>query len=164
MSPMEPDDLKVELQRLKPAKPSNDFLERLNAVLPDKPAPRPVYDGRKSVFERWGVLLRWLAPVTISVSILLALLFWKPGSSVTNTSRPGFAQSRNTTLTADKIEVDRQLVAAFDAVAQLPDGKPVRLRCREWVDQVVLQDSAKGVVVEQKVPHMEVVPVGFETY
>ena len=164
MSPMEPDDLEAELQRFKPAKPSNDFLGRLSAALSDKPALRPVYGVRRSVFERWRVLLRWLAPTTICVFVFLALLFWKPGPSGTKPSRPELAQSMNSALTADKVEIDRQLVAAFDAVAQLPDGKPVRLRCQEWVDQVVLQDSAKGVVVEQKIPHLEVVPVGFETY
>jgi hypothetical protein len=56
------------------------------------------------------------------------------------------------------------LVAAFDAVARLPDGQPVRFRCREWSDGVVLRDSARGIVIEQRMPRLEVVPVSFETY
>jgi hypothetical protein len=67
-------------------------------------------------------------------------------------------------LRADNVQFDRELVSAFDAVAQMPDGEPVRLRCREWMDRMVLSDRERGLVVEQRVPHVEVVPVRFETY
>jgi len=56
------------------------------------------------------------------------------------------------------------LVATFDAVGQLPDGEPIRLRCRQWRDEVILRDSARGVVIERQSPRLEVVPVKFETY
>ena len=67
-------------------------------------------------------------------------------------------------LRADNVEIDRQLVTSFDTVTQLPNGEPVRLQCREWLDAVVLRDSARGVVIERQVPRFEVVPVRFETY
>lgn len=69
-----------------------------------------------------------------------------------------------TPLKADSVQIDRQLVASFDAVARLPGGEPIRFRCREWVDEVVLQDKARGLVVEQRAPRLEVIPVRFETY
>ena len=65
---------------------------------------------------------------------------------------------------ADNVEIDRQLVATFDTVAQLPDGEPVRFRCSEWLDDVVLRDSARGILIEHRMPHLEIVPVGFEVY
>jgi len=65
---------------------------------------------------------------------------------------------------ADDVEIDQRLVSSFDAVAQLPSGLPVRFRCREWADEVVLRDTARGIVIEQRAPRLEVVPVSFEMY
>jgi DNA-directed RNA polymerase specialized sigma24 family protein len=67
-------------------------------------------------------------------------------------------------LEADDVEIDRRLITAFEAVATLPTGEPVRFRCSEWSDEVVLRDRARGVVIEQRTPRFEVVPVRFETY
>ena len=67
-------------------------------------------------------------------------------------------------LAADNVEIDRTLVAAYDAVARLPGGEPVRFRLNEWADDVILRDSARSVVVEQRTPRVEVVPVGFDVY
>jgi len=65
---------------------------------------------------------------------------------------------------ADRVEVDQELLATFDAVTQLPGGEPIRFRCREWKDQVTLHDSARGVVIERREPRLEIIPVRFETY
>jgi hypothetical protein len=65
---------------------------------------------------------------------------------------------------ADKVEFGQDLVATFDAVARLPSGQPVRFRCRQWSDQMVMRDSSKGLVIEERTPRLEVVPVRFETY
>jgi hypothetical protein len=62
------------------------------------------------------------------------------------------------------VQIDQALVWSFDAVARLPSGEPIRFRCREWMDQVVLSDRDRGVVFEQRAPRVEVVPVRFETY
>jgi hypothetical protein len=165
MSSMEPENFELELRNLKPATPPEQFLDRLTAALPNQHNTRPQRAFARPFIQRCALFLRWtLAPAAISVSILLALLFWKPGSTVSTPGRPNLPSPVNPVLTADKVEIDRQLVAAFDTVAELPDGKPVRFRCREWVDQVLLQDSAKGLVVEQKIPRMEVEPIRFETY
>ena len=94
----------------------------------------------------------------------MALLVWWP---VRHEDRQGNLQRSavaEPALKADKVELDQQLVASFDAVARLPSGQPVRFRCREWADAVVLSDSASGIVVEQRTPRLEVVPVSFETY
>ena len=64
----------------------------------------------------------------------------------------------------EDVEIDRQLVALFETVAKLPSGVPVRLRCQEWTDDVVLRDSARGLVIERRTPRLEVVPVSLETF
>jgi len=65
---------------------------------------------------------------------------------------------------ADDVEIDRQLVDAFDAVATMPDGEPVRVRFQQWMDEVVLRDNKHGVAIQQRTPRFEVIPVGFETF
>jgi hypothetical protein len=106
---------------------------------------------------------RWFGAGAVAVTIAMAL--WLRPVAETKMAAPwtSVAQARPG-LKADNVEIDRKLLTSFDAVARLPGGEPVRFRCREWVDQVVLRDSRRGVVVEQRTPHLEVVPVGFETY
>jgi hypothetical protein len=55
-------------------------------------------------------------------------------------------------------------MSSFDAVARLPGGEPVRFRCENWMDQVVLSDKSRGLVVENRKPRVEVVAMGYETY
>ncbi|HEY9175623.1 MAG TPA: hypothetical protein VI136_25370, partial [Verrucomicrobiae bacterium] len=74
------------------------------------------------------------------------------------------AAAESPPMKADQVEIDRKLLASFDAVASLPDGEPVRFRCREWVDAVTLRDSDRGVEITHRTPRLEVVPVSFETY
>jgi hypothetical protein len=49
-------------------------------------------------------------------------------------------------------------------VAQLPNGEPVRFRCREWRDDVVVRDPGRGLVIERSTPRLEVVPISVETF
>lgn len=153
----------AELRRLKPATPPEDFMARLAEAQP------PPHEQRKSGHrpmqaDVWRLLLRWLAPIAAAAAVVAALLVWRlPSSGNKPPSRPATTLA-NSALKADNVEIDRQLVAAFDAVARMPDGEPVRFSCREWMDEVVLRDSARGVVVEQRTPRLEVVPVSFETY
>lgn len=65
---------------------------------------------------------------------------------------------------ANVVRVDQALVSSYDAVAQLPSGEPVRFRCRKWMDDVVMKDKSHGLVIEQSIPRVEVIPVRFETY
>jgi hypothetical protein len=64
----------------------------------------------------------------------------------------------------EELEIGRQLLAAFDAIAELPDGAPVRFECRQWEDRMVFHDASSGLSIEHSVPRLEIVPVRFETY
>ena len=148
----------AELRKLAPAKlPDNLRIQLMSAGhAPRSERGLPERSGPAGAGWRW---LRWLAPATAAAAVALAL-----ASRWAGPSAPSVLAVVRPTLRAHDVEIDQQLVAAFDTVARMPDGAPVRLRCREWADQVVLQDSARGVVVEQNAPRLEVVPVGFEIY
>jgi len=111
----------------------------------------------------WRLLLRWLAPAA-AVAAVVALVVWLPSKRESQQRSNQRSVAAESALKADNVELDQQLVASFDAVARLPSGQPVRFRCREWADAVVWSDSASGIVVEQRTPRLEVVPVSFETY
>ena len=136
-------------------------------ALPDDAAPtRSIPHSQPSTINyqlTWRLLLRWLAPAT-AVAGVLALIVLGPSGHGNREHGKQAAAADKQALKADDVEFDQQLVAAFDAVARMPDGQPVRFRCREWTDEVVLRDSARGIVVEQRTPRLEVVPVSFETY
>jgi hypothetical protein len=97
-------------------------------------------------------------------AVAAALLVWWPFRPENRQPSRPLVPAAEPALKADDVEIDQQLVAAFDAVARLPDGQPIRFRCREWADAVVLTDTARGLVIEQRTPRLEVVPVSFETY
>ena len=154
----------AELHRLKPAKPPEEFMARLAAAQPALPV-RPQVRSRLGFQPvAWWRRLRWLAPATAAAVVVVALLVWglaSPGNKPQ--TRPIVASARPA-LKADEVEIDRRLVAAFDAVARMPDGEPIRFRCREWTDAVIWRDSTRGIVVEQRTPRLEIIPVSFETY
>jgi hypothetical protein len=81
------------------------------------------------------------------------------GSSVNKQPLAGAAGFK-----ADNVQVDEELISSFDVVALLPGGEPVRFRCRQWRDQLVVTDKNHGVQIQQSSPRVEVVPVRFETY
>ena len=153
----------AELSQLRPAKLPKNLVERLAAVRPIRAmrsSERPLRSPRPA---DWGGLLRWLPRATaaagglvVFVLLVSALKTVKPGPTPTI--------SRPSGLRADTVEIDRQLVGAFDAVAMLPGGEPVRVLCREWMDEIVLRDTARGVSIEQRTPRFEVVPVRLETF
>jgi hypothetical protein len=109
-------------------------------------------------------LLRWLVPTTAAAAAVAVLLVWRPAGLQPDPHGQPIFPLASPALKADDVEIGRQLVAAFDAVGHLPDGEPVRFRCREWADEVVLHDSARGIVVEQRTPRLEIVAVNYETY
>ena len=153
----------AELHRLKPARPPEEFMSRLVAARPVQRVQSSVRCRPIPPHSAWWWLLRWLAPATVAVAVV-ALLVWRSLGPETVVRRQPATASANHALKADDVEIDRRLVAAYDAVAQLPGGEPVRFRCREWTDEVVLRDSARGVLIEQRTPRLEVIPVSFETY
>jgi hypothetical protein len=149
----------AELRKLAPARPPAELMARLTASGP-APVPRP---STLNTQPSWRLLLRWLAPAGAVAAVVVLVVWWPSGHEDRQNSNQQMAAAQPA-LKADNVEFDQQLVASFDAVARLPSGQPVRFRCREWADAVVLRDSASGIEVEQRTPRLEVVPVSFETY
>ena len=152
MNDREHDLMEVELQRLKPAKPPQELMDRLLAAVP-APVTKPQRPERESGSGDWLRLwLRWLVPVSAVGLVVFVSVYQFPWAI------------QSEALKADDVQINHKLVSSFDAVAELPDGKPVRFRVREWSDETVLHDSARGLVVESSTPRLEVIPVGFDTY
>lgn len=154
----------AELGRLKPGRLPEEFMARLNAAKPVLSAEgRAVF--RPQPAGKWRQLFHWLAPATAlaaMIAVLLARQAPKPQDQSAGRTVP--TSPPHTALKADDVEIDQRLVAAFDAVARMPDGAPVRFRCREWMDNVTLRDSKQGIEVERRAPRLEIVPVRLETY
>ncbi len=154
----------AELRRLTPASPPAELMAKLGAARIQSSVaelPRP---STLSSQPFWQLLLRWLVPAAAVGALAVTLLVWRPFSPKTQQRADVPVAQDKPALKADDVEIDQRLVASFDAIARLPNGLPVRLRCREWADEVVLRDTARGIVVEQRAPRLEVVPVSFETY
>jgi len=162
MSDLDPASLEQELGKLQPAKPPQELMQRMSAAAPM--AHRQSSPVRFEWFSSWWVGLGWAAAVTAVILALIGMNYHAPHREPVHDQVPLAPKPAEASLTADKVEINQQLLTSFDAVAQLPDGEPVRLRCREWLDAVVLRDSARGVVIERLAPRLEVVPVRFETY
>ena len=165
MSIFNQEQVEAELKRLQPCKPQQ---HRLNSIVDQLPSQQSITRGetasqRLSRSLTW--FLTWLAPAG-AVAALCAGLYLKH-QRITPPQKlgsPTATASSHPVLKADRVEIDRQLVADFHAVAKLPSGEPVRFRCEQWMDKVRWRDSAKGVVIEQTTPRLEIVPVRFETY
>jgi len=165
MNEFEPELLEIELQRLKPAEPPEDFMGRLADALPSTTHSR--HTPRQEDASRWRTLrtlLRWLAPLTAAAVLLALFVVRHSGSSSGKSQGKNASRLASSTIKADDVEIVQQLVATFDAVAHLPSGEPVRFRCSQWLDDVVLQDSTRGILIQHQVPRLEVEPVRFETY
>lgn len=159
------DSFETELRRVRPATPPADFLARLQAArpVPDRPiAERTV----PATLDFWRLFLRFLVPAAALVAI--GGIVWRAALPLSPVTAPPTGKAAPLAavpaLKANNVQIDRELVSSFDAVARLPGGEPVRFRCREWVDEVVWQDKGQGVIVQQRAPRIEIVPVRFETY
>jgi len=149
----------AELRRLKPARLPDEIESRLHAP-PPMPSRKfePRQPSKVSRLDR-SLLLRWLAPAA-AVALLLILSLLNRG----RISAPPTKAASAPMLKADQVEIDRQLLGSFDAVANLLEGEPVRFRFQQWMEAVTLRDSVRGVEVVQRTPRIEVVPVSFATY
>jgi hypothetical protein len=156
----------AELKRLRPVNPPEQLMERLRAVRPTAAPPRAGHLATGSGRPTWLRSLHWWwAPLAATAVLVLAAIMWqqhapRPAQHAPEPSRLALKPG----LQADEVQIDRRLVVAFEAVARLPDGVPVRFRCSEWIDEVIFRDSAQGVVIQQSMPRFEAVPVRFETY
>jgi len=163
MNGCDPELFEAELRKLTPARPPAELMARLAAARPAPAAPVFPQPKTQNPQPLWPLLLRWLAPAAAVAALTAALLVWWPQPE-NQQHKNQLTAAAQLPMKADAVEIGQQLVAAFDAVARLPDGQPIRFRCREWSDEVVLRDSARGIVIEQRMPRLEVVPVSFETY
>ncbi|HUC85363.1 MAG TPA: hypothetical protein VL970_09245 [Candidatus Acidoferrales bacterium] len=160
MMPEEQDRVEAAFRQIQPAAPPPALLARLRAA---EPAPRGVPDAtpqRAGCWARLPALWRGLIFAFPATAALVLIWFaWHPISPSAKVAPPTSAQIK-----PDAVQVGHSLLASFDTVAQLPGGAPVRFRCREWQDDVVIRDSAHGVEVTQSTPRVEVIPVRFEIY
>jgi len=158
---IEQERFESELQRMRPAQPPQPFMARLASsrpALPHRPAARAL--GVSRGFS-WDLVLRCLAP---AMALVVAVaLCWRLGFPAPKQANPVNPDQATVGLKADDVQIAHELVSSFDAVARLPSGEPVRFRCRKWMDQVVFSDRNRGIVVEERRPRVEVVPVRFET-
>ena len=178
MNENELERFEAQLRSVNPARPPAEFLQRLmseTAVLvaerraqtalavlseqsEESAAPETVLASAPAARSSWlPLVLRWLVPAT--AVLVVGAIIWRA-----NLPAGRGPETASNPVKADDVRIDQQLVSTFDAVAQLPSGEPVRFRCREWMDEVVLRDSRRGVEVARRVPRVEVVPVRFETY
>jgi len=170
--------LEAQLRSISPARPPAAFLQRLKSETAVLVAERraqtalaapPAQSERTAAPETvgaseaiaWSSLLRpvmrWLVPA--AAVLVVGAIIWRA-----NLPAERGPETASTPVKADDVRIDQRLVSMYDTVAQLPSGEPVRFRCREWMDEVVLRDSRRGVEVARRVPRVEVVPVRFETY
>jgi hypothetical protein len=153
------DPLETELRRLPPSAVPPDLMARLRAARVEPEPARSAAAERAVRWWDWVIGWRGLAWATPVAAVWLLWLAWRPAAVP---GRVILAEAHG--IKADAVQVDHSLIASFDTVAQMPDGEPVRFRCREWQDDVVVHDGANGVLITQSTPRVEVVPVRFETY
>jgi len=166
MNENEVERYEAELRGNSPAPLPEDFMARLRVA-----RPVPTSAVRVVTKPAWPGVWRWAAPaLAAAVAGLLVVQAHQPGRAkegplaLVTDNLPRRDRARTGGLKADYVEVDHELVSSFDLVATLPSGEPVRFRCRQWRDQLVVTDRTNGVEIEQDIPRVEVVPVRFETY
>jgi hypothetical protein len=179
MNDHELDHFEKELEALKPSRPPQSFSDRLSRTIASQPTrsldpaldpnlnlnrnqnpPSPPRIDFKQFLDHLRRHLRWLVPATVVMIAGLVLL----RSDILGVHLDVPAVEPRVALKADDVKIDSTLVSSFDAVANTPGGEPVRFRCEEWMDEVRLKDSSRGLVYSQRVPRVTVVPVRFETY
>ena len=161
MNEMEQERYEAELRHMPPARLPEHFMARLQAAKPGTKAARgrPLHPAAR--IPEWRSVLRWLAPamVVALAGLLAGRANFAPWSSL---KKQTLAAASG--LKADNVQVDEELVLSFEVVAKLPGGQPVRFRCQQWKDQLIVTDNNRGVEIERNSPRVEVVPVRFETY
>lgn len=167
MPNFDPLEFEREMKRLRPAEPPQELVARLSGINPMKPARDEMAGRRADGFLCRLRGLLWLAPAAAALvlgAFLLRHQLSLPSAPPAQKGGVNPAALTSHAIRADQIEIDQQLVTAFDAIARLPGGVPVRFHCREWKDEIVVHDRSRGLVIERQAPRLEVVPVRFETY
>jgi hypothetical protein len=164
MSEFDPVAFESELKRLKPAAPPRELLARMDEA---RPTPAVEFAGRQGTptyVRMWLRRLCWVTPAAAAVGVAAAFLARQVALVPPRAAQAQPEVVSRPPIQPREIEIDQRLLSAFDAVAQLPGGEPVRFHCREWMDEIVLRDAARKVIIERQAPRLEVVPVRFETY
>ena len=164
MTELGPDSFEAELRKLNPAAPPQELRSKLDSLWPRRSVrvDAPSSSGLRGA----GVLARfwWSIATAAALATAIAVLYPYHSTPIQKSSGPSLTKAAQAQPKADQIEIDQQLLSVFDAIARLPTGEPVRFHCREWMDEIVLRDSSRGLVFERQMPRLEVVPVRFETY
>jgi hypothetical protein len=163
MTEFDPEQFETELHTLRPSKPPEQVLERIRTRVQALPKTASLLTRPGSQTLRWAWAVRWLVPAAAVGVLALTLLSHHTTRQLQPAPNPALTLVKPA-LRADKVEIDRQMVADFDAVTELPSGQPVRFRCEQWMDKVRLRDSRAGLVIERTTPRVEIIPIRFETY
>ena len=164
MTDREQKEFEAELRRTRPVKLPEELRSRLLAAAPPKKA-RSAPPWPALAVLGWLRVLRLALPAAAAV-IVAAIIVWRSASPKPETnytkSKVGIAVA--SPLKPDDVKIDQELVSSFDTLARLPTGEPIRFHCNQWLDQVTLSNKAQGLVLQERTPRLEIVPVGFETY
>lgn len=162
--------MEADLQKLKPAPPPPAFMARLVVAAQNGAQPGhaeaangsacPTGPARPTISGLCWPVLRWLIPTAAAVGLVVFAV----SRSLVAPKSPAVPAISHSPLKADDVQLAREFVGTFDAVAELPGGELVRFRCQEWTDQMTLRDAARGIEVVHSTPRFDVVPVRFETY
>jgi hypothetical protein len=160
----------AELREIKVARLPEDFRSRLLAGAPPtkaspvrRPWPAPVALG-------WQRVLRFFLPTAaaavLTVIVVHQALQRRPAVPVSPARLQADAAQSSAAVSpqANDVEIAKELVSSVDMLATLPTGEPVRFQYQRWVDKVTLTDKSRGLVVEERTPRVEFIPVRFETY
>lgn len=162
MIDFDPNQFEAELRGLRPTQPNQELLDQVRAKLVSGPVAASERRRTEPLHRLAWSVLRWFMP---AATVACGVFFLRPrGVPSEIPTRPQMVSAPQHRLKADKVEIDRQLMTNFDAIAQLPSGEPVRFRCEEWMDRVRIHDSKAGLVLERSSPRLEILPVSFETY
>ena len=129
-------------------------------IASEKSAAPGLRESVRVLLNSW--ILRYLVPA--AALVIVAVIVWRVNFPPPRPAEIAAAPPTTPAIEADNVQIDRELVSSFDTIAELPDGEPIRIQCRAWMDEVVMEDRNLGVVVEQRTPRVELVPVKFETY
>jgi len=160
MNEFEPEQLENDLSDLKPAAVPENLMSRLATLNQPCQRLRAPKQRSKGTFIHF---LPWLTPLAAAAAVAIFLHVQRLNEFSAHIA-PRVLKAEAKPIKADNVEVVQQLVGTFDAVTRLPDGQPVRFRCSEWFDDVLLLDSSQGILIQHRVPRLEVKQVNFETY
>jgi len=154
----EQERLETALRQVAPAVPPDDLITRINIAMAGSRTGRQPQAPAVRVNKWFGAWYRLTLAVPVAAVVLLWLAF-RPVSP----AMPDISQKAHV-LKPNHVQVGHSLVASFDTVAEVPGAAPVRFHCREWEDNVVVNDDVHGVVISKTTPRVEIIPVRFETY